>query len=190
MYTLFIDTHDKNVLIILYKDSHILVKENILSPNRHSEITMPTIEKVMTENKIDVKDLESIIVVNGPGSFTGVRLAVTIAKTMSYALNIPIRVIDSLIIKALMIDADNKIVALEDRNGAYIGIFDKNNKFIKPYKYLNKNDYLIFKSHNDIVVDVDIDYEKVYQYAMSLEPINPHAVKPLYIKGISALNGK
>lgn len=190
MYTLFIDTHDKNVLIILYKDSHILVKENIISPNRHSEITMPTIEKVVTENKIDVKDLESIIVVNGPGSFTGVRLAVTIAKTMSYALNIPIRVIDSLIIKALMIDADNKIVALEDRNGAYIGIFDKNNKFIKPYKYLNKNDYLIFKSHNDIVVDVDIDYEKVYQYAMSLKPINPHAVKPLYIKGISALNGK
>ena len=190
VYTLFIDTHDKNILIILYKNNKILVCENVQTINKHSEVAMPTIDLVLKKANIDVSELNSVIVVNGPGSFTGERIAVTIAKTIAYSLNIPIRVIDALTIMALAVNTDHKVVALEDRNGAFVGEFDRDNNIIGNFQYLNKSVYAEFKSNFDVNTDVDVNYELVYDHVMKLTPINPHDVKPLYIKGISALNGK
>ena len=190
MYTLFIDTHDKNVLIILYKDGKIINKENLETKNKHSEVAMPTIDKVLKDANVDVSDLGGIIVVNGPGSFTGERIAVTIAKTVSYALSIPVRTIDALTILALGVDTDKKIVALEDRNGAFVGIFDSVYNTVEPLQYMNKSTYIEFKNNNEVNILVDVDYEKVYEYVMKQKELNPHEVKPLYIKGISALDGK
>ena len=190
LYTLFIDTHDKNVLIILYKDGKIIIKDDIETKNKHSEVAMPTIANVLEQAKIDVSDLNNVIVVNGPGSFTGERIAVTIAKTIAYGLSIPIRTIDALTILALGVDSDEKIVALEDRNGAFVGIFDSSYNPLEPLQYMNKSTYMEFKNNNDVNILVDVDYEKVYEFIMKQEPLNPHEVKPLYIKGISALDGK
>ena len=190
LYSLFIDTHDKNVLIILFKDGKILIKNEVFSLNKHSEVAMPAIDSVMKEANVDVSVLYDIIVVNGPGSFTGQRIAVTIGKTMAYCLNIPIRVIDALTIMAISIDSSEKIVALEDRNGAFVGKFDINNNIIDSLQYINKSSYIDFKENNNVIVDIDIDYEDVYNYVSKLNSLNPHEVKPLYIKGISALNDK
>jgi len=190
MYTLFIDTHDKNVLIILYKDGMIIKKEDIVSPNKHSEIAMVVLDKVLISSNISVHDVKQVIVVNGPGSFTGERIAVTIGKTIAYCLHIPIRVIDSLTILALHINGNKKVVALEDRNGAYVGEFGKDNFKLKEFQYLNNSNYEEYKKINDVVTEVTIDYELVYDFVMQLPVLNSHEVKPLYIKGISALNGK
>lgn len=190
LYTLFIDTHDKNVLIVLFKDGKIFNKIDLETKNKHSEVAMTTIDKILNESNIDVSDLSDIIVVNGPGSFTGVRIAVTIAKTMAYALSIPIRTIDALSILALNVDNDKKIVSIEDRNGAFVGIYDNEYNILEPLQYMNKSTYIEFKENNDVNTDIEVDYEKVYQFCMSQKSINPHEVKPLYIKGISALDGK
>ncbi len=190
LYTLFIDTHDKNVLIILFKDGKIINKENLETKNKHSEVTMPTIDKVLKDSNVDVSELGNIIVVNGPGSFTGERIAVTIAKTIAYALSIPVRTIDALTILATGVESDKKVVALEDRNGAFVGVFDSSYNVLEPLQYMNKSTYTSFKESNEIHTLVDVDYEKVYEYVMTLKELNPHEVKPLYIKGISALDGK
>ncbi|MDE5889110.1 MAG: tRNA (adenosine(37)-N6)-threonylcarbamoyltransferase complex dimerization subunit type 1 TsaB, partial [Bacilli bacterium] len=162
MYTLFIDTHDKNVLIILYKDGKIVSNKDVQSVNKHSEITMPVLDNVLSESGVSVNELDNVIVVNGPGSFTGERIAVTIGKTISYCLNIPIRVIDSLTILALNINKDSKIVAVEDRNGAYVGEFDKDNNKVSEFKYLNKSSYEEYKNSNEVLTNVDVNYELVY----------------------------
>ena len=190
MYTLFIDTHDKNVLIILYKDGKIINQENLETKNKHSEVAMPTIDNVLKNANVDVSELGSVIVVNGPGSFTGERIAVTIAKTIAYALSIPIRVIDALTILSLGVKTEKKIVALEDRNGAFVGIFDSSYNTLEPLQYMNKSTYTEFKNNNEINTSVNVDYEIVYEYVMKQKELNPHEVKPLYIKGISALDGK
>ncbi len=190
LYTLFIDTHDKNVLIILFKDGKIINKENLETKNKHSEVTMPTIDKVLKDSNVDVSELGNIIVVNGPGSFTGERIAVTIAKTIAYALSIPVRTIDALTILATGVESDKKVVALEDRNGAFVGVFDSSYNVLEPLQYMNKSTYTSFKESNEVHTLVDVDYEKVYEYVMTLKELNPHEVKPFYIKGISALDGK
>jgi tRNA threonylcarbamoyl adenosine modification protein YeaZ len=190
LYTLFIDTHDKNVLIILFKDGKIISTEDLETKNKHSEVALPTIASILDNSNVDVSELNNIIVVNGPGSFTGVRIAVTIAKTIAYALSIPIRTIDALTILALGVEEDRKVVSLEDRNGAFVGVFDTNYNVVEPLQYMNKTVYNEFKLSNNVNTNVDINYENVYQYVMSLKELNPHEVKPLYIKGISAIDGK
>lgn len=190
LYTLFIDTHDKIVLMILFKDGKIVGKEDLETKNKHSEVALPTIANLLEKSNADVSEIGGIIVVNGPGSFTGVRIAVTIAKTIAYALSIPIRTIDALTILALGVEGDRKIVSLEDRNGAFVGVFNSNYNVIEPLQYMNKSSYNEFKLCNNVNTNVDINYENVYQYVMSLKELNPHEVKPLYIKGISAIDGK
>jgi len=190
MYSLFIDTHDKNVVVIIYKDGKVLKMKNVESKNKHSEIAMPIIDSLFSEAKIDVKDIGEVIVVNGPGSFTGERIAVTIGKTIAYCLNIPIKVIDSLSIIAVNVDDVMKYVSLPDRNGAFVGVFNRSNKPLEKFVYLNKTSYADYASQHYVVSDIDIDYEKVYEFTKKIKPINPHEAKPLYVKGISALNDK
>ena len=140
MYSLFIDTHGKNVLIILFKDGKILEKIDMETMNKHSVVTMPSIRQILENNNCDVTDLNEILVCNGPGSFTGSRIAVTIAKTMAYALDVPIKQVDALTIMAVNIDGD-KVVALKDRNGAYVGKYNSSNTLIDELVYMSNSEY-------------------------------------------------
>lgn len=187
MYSLYIDTHDKKVTIVLFKNKKVLNIIEEESNNKHSQVALPKIKQIIDEANIKVKDLNEIIVVNGPGSFTGERIAVTIAKTMAYSLNIPIKTIDYLTILALNDNREKKYVSIVDRNGAFIGIFDNNLNIIQTFNYLNKTDYEQFNLENNCASALKIDYNKVYEYVSKQETLNPHEVKPLYIKGISAL---
>lgn len=189
MYSLFIDTHGKNVLIILFKDGKILEKIDMETMNKHSVVTMPSIRQILENNNCNVTDLNEILVCNGPGSFTGSRIAVTIAKTMAYALNVPIKQVDALTIMAVNIDGD-KVVALKDRNGAYVGKYNSSNTLIDELVYMSNSEYNELCNSTNVVENVDIDYEVLYSYLSKLEYNNVHEIKPIYVKGISALNDK
>ena len=78
MKTLFIDTHSEKVTMTIIDGEKLYTKEKV-SNRSHSEIAIPTLQKLLDENEYSLKDMEQIIVVNGPGSFTGVRIGVTIA---------------------------------------------------------------------------------------------------------------
>ena len=186
MYSLFIDTHNELIKIILFKDGKILTDIEKMSNMQHSVYTMPMIEEILKENNIESSNLNEIIVVNGPGSFTGVRIGVTIAKTMAYLLNIPIKSIDTLKMQALLINKDKKIVIENEKNGKYLGIFDKNNNVIQKYKYMKNSEFEEFIKDN-VIDEVKIDYEKLYEKLKDEQNINPHAVNPLYIKVIEVL---
>lgn len=192
MYSLLLDTHGNAVTLILYKDGKVYSEKNVITNNRHSIATFPLIEEVFSENKLDVHDLNEILVVNGPGSFTGVRIAVTIAKTLAYTLNIPIKSIDSLTILALNIVCDGeKYVSIPDKNGAFVGFFSIDNNVINM-SYYNKTDYdeLVSKNHIYVESDVHIDYNLIYTYLSKMDSINPHLVNPLYVKGLNIGNDK
>ncbi len=187
MYSLFIDTHDEYINIVLFKDGKVLDEKHKLSQMQHSVFTMPLIDEIINSNNLDIKDVNEILVVNGPGSFTGVRIGVTISKTLAFCLNIPIKVINVLKMKAIMIDKDNKIVSVLEKNGAYVAKYSKTNDLIDDYFYLKKDEYEKYLNENDIELVEDINYEKVYEYLKTESAINPHAVNPLYIKTIEVL---
>lgn len=177
MYTLFIDTHLWDILIYLLNDGKVVAKELVINKKNNSEYIFPSIVKL-----IDGIKLSEIIVVNGPGSFTGVRLGVTIAKTLAYTLNIPIKTITAL--ECMSISNKAYKVAFSDSNGYYVGNFDESFNLIEDYTYLKEQDFAILNSNNEYLLDYNIDVEKIYAFLKNRKSINPHQVKPIYIKKI------
>lgn len=177
MKTLFIDTHLNDIIVILLDSGKLVDKREVINKKNNSEFMFPAIKEL-----IDGQKLDEIIVVNGPGSFTGVRLGVTIAKTLSYTLNIPIKTISSLEVSS--ISNSTKKVSISDGNGCYLGEFDDNWKPTKEYIYVNNSDFTNMENSGEYIDNYKIDIEKVYKFLKNVEPINAHSVKPLYIKKI------
>lgn len=175
MNSLIIDTHLNDILVFLLNDGKVLFKEEIYGKKNNSEVMFPTIIKL-----IDGKRIDEIIIINGPGSFTSVRLGVTIAKTLAYTLNIPIKTISSL--ETFAISSNSLNVAINDGNGCYIGMFDDNFNKISDFTYVSTSDYNnMAKVYNEEYV---INPERVYEHLKFTKPINAHGVKPLYVKKI------
>lgn len=100
MKVLAIDTSNY-VLGVAIVDEEKVIGEVITNlPKNHSVRVMPTIEQLMKECGIKPKELERIVVAMGPGSYTGVRIGVTIAKTLAWSLEIPLVGVSSLEIVA------------------------------------------------------------------------------------------
>lgn len=175
MNTLFIDTHYLDIIIILLKNGKVVDKKEVINKKNNSEFIMPTIIKVIDGVKID-----EIIIVNGPGSFTGVRLGVTIAKSLAYLLKIPIKTITTL--EVMAISNKSYKVAFSDNNGYYLGEFDSDFNKVKEYKYVNNEEF--YNNYSDYNTNYYINAEEIYIFLNKRKPTNPHNVNPIYIKKI------
>lgn len=189
MYSLFVDTHFLNLVLVLYKDGKIVDKIELINIRNQSEYLVPNIKKILDNANITTHNLDEIIVVNGPGSFTGVRIGVTVCKGIAYLNQINIKTISSLQVLASNVAKESFQVSIPENNGLFVGIF--NGDFKNPeYIYLKKEDVDTYVTNNVIAEVNDIDYEQVYQKAKELPYINPHLVNPLYIKNIEVNNDK
>ena len=96
-YILNIETATKNCSVALAKDGKtIFCKEIAQEGYSHAERLHVFIEEIIKEAGITFKDLSAIAVSQGPGSYTGLRIGVSAAKGLCYALNIPLIAVDTL----------------------------------------------------------------------------------------------
>lgn len=96
MTILAIDTSNHTLGIALVKDSTVIGESITYLKKNHSVRAMPTVEALMKECGVVPSELSKIVVAKGPGSYTGVRIGVTIAKTLAWTLSIPISAVSSL----------------------------------------------------------------------------------------------
>ena len=186
MNTLFIDTHSEKLFIAVVSNGRIYSKEKV-GIRSHSEIAIPTLQEVLEDANLKLENIDQIIVVNGPGSFTGVRIGVTIAKTLAYSLNIPIKTITSLEVYGISSTLKFDVVTVKDSKGVYSARL-KNNKYV-DYEYRKNREFEEFvqeKGYN-VLNATDIDLDRVLDYMKNVSPTNPHKVNPIYIKEIDAL---
>ncbi len=96
MIGLAIDT-STNVMGVGLANEEKVIAEFITNEKKNQSVRlMPAIERLLAEVDLSPKQLNRIIVANGPGSYTGVRIGVTVAKTLAWSLNIPLVGISSL----------------------------------------------------------------------------------------------
>ncbi|MDD5626924.1 MAG: tRNA (adenosine(37)-N6)-threonylcarbamoyltransferase complex dimerization subunit type 1 TsaB [Patescibacteria group bacterium] len=90
---LFINTALNNKLTIALVSYTLGILDRTDSDiyQNHSEKLLPAVEKLLSQNKLILKDLKGIGVVRGPGSFTGVRVGVACTNALGFALNIPVK---------------------------------------------------------------------------------------------------
>lgn len=96
MIWLGIDTSHTPLAVAVVKDDQVLAEYKSSLKITHSIGTMPAIEELLKKADIKPNEIDTIAVANGPGSYTGVRIGVTIGKTLAWTLNIPIVSVSSL----------------------------------------------------------------------------------------------
>ena len=148
MKILYLDTSSSFLYAAILEDDKVLEQIKDQLGNNLSSHTLPRVEEMLKVNNVKIDDIGKIICVNGPGSFTGIRIGLTIAKTMAWAKKIPIIAISSLEAMALSSDGEyNYIVPAIDarRNYVYSTIYDTQNKnFIMEEKHISLGHYLVW----------------------------------------------
>lgn len=180
MYTLFLDTHGEEIIVSLYDGVNVIEKRQ-MSEYSHAKYLAPMIQSILSENELSVKTIKNIVAVNGPGSFTGLRIGLSAAKTLAYSLNVPIYLVSSLSSYLISCESkSNKLCVIEDNKGYYISVFDKDNNIIEEESYVDNLD-----KYKDLErVPLKIDVKKVVEYALKSEKVNPHLVRANYVKKI------
>jgi tRNA threonylcarbamoyladenosine biosynthesis protein TsaB len=129
-FILNIETATKNCSVSIAKNGEsILCKEIAEEGYSHAEKLHVFIEEIIAEAKISVQDLAAIAVSQGPGSYTGLRIGVSAAKGLCFALNIPLIAVDTLQTLASQAKVqDGKIIPMLDarRMEVYSEIFNAN----------------------------------------------------------------
>src|SRR5690606_17037777 len=127
MIWLGIDTANTPLSVAIVKDGTILAEVNSSMAVNHSLRAMPVIEELFETVKLQPKDIDAIAVSEGPGSYTGVRIGVTIAKTLAWTLKKPLFGVSSLkVLAANALYCDGVICPIVDarRNNVYAGVYE------------------------------------------------------------------
>jgi tRNA threonylcarbamoyl adenosine modification protein YeaZ len=87
---LFIDTSQDKTIIALGKDERIISRKIWQTRYQQSETLLPAINQLLKKNRFSLKNLTSLIVNSGPGSYTGLRVGIATANALSFGLKIPL----------------------------------------------------------------------------------------------------
>lgn len=197
MKYLYIDTSSKFLYTAIVEKNNLLAEVSEEYGQSLSEMALPRIASMFEKNGLNVNDIDKIIVVNGPGSFTGIRIGLTIAKVYAWSLNIPITTITSLEAMAASCDTNNIHVPIIDarRDYVYSAVFDKSEILLQPQhilfkdlqKFLNTIENYEYISNDDFdqinnITRYKPNYVKIINKYKDKKPINPHLVNPEYLK--------
>ena len=146
-YILNIETATKNCSVSLAKNGEtVLCKEIAEQGYSHAEKLHVFIEQILKETEVSVQDLKAIAVSKGPGSYTGLRIGVSTAKGLCYALGIPLISVDTLqvLTKQVVVEKGLIVPMLDARRmEVYSAVFDSNHIKIKEVQaeILTENSY-------------------------------------------------
>ena len=136
MKLLAFDTSNQALSLAILEDEHLLAQTTLNIKKNHSITLMPAIDFLM--NSLDMKptDLDRIVVAQGPGSYTGLRIAVATAKTLAHTLKIELVGVSSL--QALVPEqAEGLVIPVMDarRNNVYAGFY-QSGQAVRPEAHL------------------------------------------------------
>ena len=157
-----IETSSKNCSVCLSSKGNLVTSFDFEDEAyRHSELLTSSIQNILNENDLDVNGLSAVSVGIGPGSFTGLRIGISVAKGLCYPHNIDLIGISSLKIIANSVIKENKnIISLIKDKGEHYYISKYNNdlkEIVEPKIKLIDRDYIFNIVDDDSVIVVNTD---------------------------------
>ncbi|WP_235069621.1 tRNA (adenosine(37)-N6)-threonylcarbamoyltransferase complex dimerization subunit type 1 TsaB [Turicibacter sp. TJ11] len=152
MFVLAIDTSNTTLSVALVENHQTLAEVMETTKNDHSKRLMPTIEALFKQINRTPKELDLIAVAQGPGSYTGVRIGVTVAKVLAWTLNKPLVGVSSLEILARNLKTEGYIIPLFDarRQTVFAGVYNgESSEVIVPDGHYELTDLLNNLSNSD-----------------------------------------
>ena len=193
MIDIYLDSSNTSMSVGIADNDHIIAKTSYEAWQRQSEVMIPELNKLLDDNHFTKDDIASVVVCIGPGSYTGVRIAISIAKTINAALGTPICPISSL--HALK-DGNNPSICLINARSkrSYIGVYHNDKCLLEDQTYTNEEVLVYIKNHPDYSICGEVEYlglkgkqsdiiEEMFSIKKYQKPHqNPLGLKPVYLK--------
>lgn len=196
MISLVMDTSNSYLAVGLFKDNMCLEAFQEKGSRRQSEKAIPSLKEVLDRHHIALKDVNEMIITSGPGSYTGVRVAMTIAKTLAAVSDVRIKSVSSLAAYAGM----NQALSVIDARGykVFVGVYENGLPLIKE-QVMTLEDFAQLRAEYEdfeLVGEVGclgLDEKEcdlcanIYALAQMADPIkNVDLLVPTYIKDVEA----
>lgn len=201
MKCLYIDTSSSYLYTAIVENNNLISSISEDYGTQLSEVALPRITSMFEDNNLKPTDIDKIIVVNGPGSFTGVRIGITIAKVYAWSLNIPITTVNALEVMSISTNDDRiHVPIINARRGyVYAAIYDHGEMLLKPQhikltdleEKFDDNKNYVYISNDDFDDDITTmqyapQYTTIVNKFIKDKSINPHMVNPEYLKKTEA----
>ncbi len=196
MKILFLDTSSFFATVAIIEDGKIkyLFQEEI--KDDMASRMLPVIQEGFNQVPFTVNDIDKIMVVNGPGSFTGVRIGVTIAKVLAWSIKKDIIPVSSLAFLATTKTASKYIIPMIDarRGYVYAGVYDQELNSVLADQYIAydalkeyfEDGTIISQDDLPMATKPELDVLKMVTKYQNNEPVPCHSVNPNYLKKTEA----
>ena len=182
MVSLLLDTSNTNLSIGLAKDHKVIDEVTYEAWQKQSEFLVNELDILLKKNNLTRNDIEKVIAAKGPGSYTGVRIALTVAKVSAFALN----------------DENEPSICLMNARSkrSYMGVYDKENIILEDKIADNSAVLSYISEHPEYKVCGDVAYLGLEaKPTKNLEILarsdiernlvkDPVAAKPVYLKDL------
>ena len=192
MITVLLDSSNTNLSVGVAKDNLLLECISYEAWQRQSEYMILELDKLFTKYGIAKDDISDVIVAKGPGSYTGVRIAITIAKTIATALDAKLYAVSSL--RVLKNHTKPSICLINARSGrSCIGVYEGTKTILEDQIMKNEDVLKYIEEHPEYSVCGETKYlgieghisnniEEMLSLKESLDSLNPLSLKPVYMK--------
>lgn len=189
MKRLIIDVSTHLMYIGFAKDGLITDFSVRLAKKDHAKYLVDRIDQVLKRNQTTLDTLDEIIIGIGPGSYTGLRVGLTVAKMFAYTKNISLRQVSSLFL--LTSGYQQKIAAMMDaRRGNVFGAIYQNGKVLVADQHHSLAAFLANEAHQDakqVLIDetnFKVDLTNILKQAVLVTDV--HALIPNYLRQTEA----
>ncbi|SCC01142.1 tRNA (adenosine(37)-N6)-threonylcarbamoyltransferase complex dimerization subunit type 1 TsaB [Weissella bombi] len=110
MKTIAFDTSNQPLSVALFEDDQLIDQRETNVQRNHSTQLLPFIDELVRQANWTPQDLDNVIVSQGPGSYTGLRIAVTTAKTLAFTLGLTLTGISSLALLASNVTDESAVI--------------------------------------------------------------------------------
>lgn len=193
MITLCMDTSHKLLALSIIEDDKVIASYQEICLKKQSELIFDKLNEICKIANIKPFDIDEVVISKGPGSYTGVRIAMSVAKVMCSIRNIPLYTLDTLRLYAG--DIDNVSVIMDARgNRVYYGEYNKGDIVVETC-VKEIDDIKDFLDEKNIVGDLSVFgkndiYNNLSNNFISLKKFwekvdNIHLLVPTYLKEAS-----
>lgn len=193
MYTILLDSSNTKLAVGIAKNGLVLKSTIYEAWQEQSEHMIPEINMILETFNVQKEEIDDVMVAIGPGSYTGVRIAITIAKIMGYAMQIPVYPVSSL--HVLKCENKPSICIVNARSKrSYVGVYQGKN-VILPDQIMTNDELLAYiKDHPDYILCGNLAYlgldgqdTNTINEMISLKPfitpmVDSLSLKPVYMK--------
>lgn len=193
MLSLLIDTSNAYLSCGLARDHVYIDGVHYQAWQRQSEKLVEEIDNLLKKNRIESKEINEVIVTRGPGSYTGVRIGLTVGKIIATSLGIPLYLVSSL--EALKVVGQKCICVSNARNKrSYVAIYKDDECLLEDTIWTNDEVHKYLSENTDVVIRGDINYlgfeEEEPNTLLILKDLGdekhlskePLGAKPVYLK--------